>query len=65
MVKAGRDIARSDGEKGSSRWQGELIKGGRWVKVLIEGYDMPVKLKAVHFYPFDDHDIARAQSAVR
>ncbi|CDX56217.1 hypothetical protein DPM33_12265 [Mesorhizobium hawassense] len=39
-------------------WQDDL--GDQWVKVLIEGYDMPVKLKAVHFYPFDDRDVARA-----
>ena len=31
-------------------WQDDL--GDRWVKVLIEGHDTPVKLKAVHFYPF-------------
>ncbi|RUX22444.1 hypothetical protein EOA23_23850 [Mesorhizobium sp. M2A.F.Ca.ET.042.01.1.1] len=44
-------------------WQDDL--GDRWATVRIEGHDGPIKLKAVHFYPFDDHDIARAQSAVR
>ena len=44
-------------------WQDDL--GDRSVKLLIEGYDMPVKLKAAHFYPFYDHEIARAQSAMR
>jgi hypothetical protein len=39
-------------------WQDDL--GDHWVKVLIEGYDVPVKLKAVHFYPFDDRHVARA-----
>ncbi|RUX21886.1 hypothetical protein EOA27_04945 [Mesorhizobium sp. M2A.F.Ca.ET.037.01.1.1] len=44
-------------------WQDDL--GDRWATVRIEGHDVPIRLKAVHFYPFDDHDIARAQSAVR
>lgn len=39
-------------------WQDDL--GDLWVKVLIEGYDVPIKLKAAHFYPFDDHHVAHA-----
>ncbi|TIU48820.1 MAG: hypothetical protein E5W30_17275, partial [Mesorhizobium sp.] len=44
-------------------WQDDL--GDRWATVRIEGHDVPIRLKAVHFYPFDDYDIARSQSAVR
>ncbi|MER8522164.1 hypothetical protein NKI48_21605 [Mesorhizobium sp. M0644] len=35
-------------------WQDDL--GDQWATVLIEGYDLPVTLKAVHFFPLDDHD---------
>lgn len=35
-------------------WQDDL--GDQWATVRIEGYDIPVTLKAVHFYPLDDDD---------
>ena len=33
-------------------WQDDL--GDQWATVLIEGYDIPITLKAVHFFPLDD-----------
>jgi hypothetical protein len=33
-------------------WQDDL--GDQWATVLIEGYDIPVTLKAVHFFQLDD-----------
>jgi hypothetical protein len=35
-------------------WQDDL--GDQWATVLIEGYDIPITLKAVHFFPFNDDD---------
>jgi len=33
-------------------WQDDLWD--RWAAVLIEGYDLPSTLKAIHFFPVDD-----------
>ncbi|RUU57314.1 hypothetical protein [Mesorhizobium sp. M2C.T.Ca.TU.002.02.1.1] len=51
-IEVGMDLAVRCRVTGT--WQDDL--GDQWVRVLIEGYDTPIKLKAVHFYPFDEHD---------
>ena len=38
----------------TNTWQDDL--GDQWATVLIEGYDLPITLKAIHFFPVDDRD---------
>ncbi len=35
-------------------WQDDL--GDQWATVLIEGHDLPITLKATHFFPVDDRE---------
>ena len=52
-IEIGMDLAARC--RVTDTWQDDF--GDQWVKVLIEGNDVPVTLKAAHFYPFDDHDV--------
>jgi hypothetical protein len=38
----------------TNTWQDDV--GDQWATVLIEGYDIPITLKAIHFFPFNDND---------
>jgi hypothetical protein len=51
-VEVGMDLAVRC--RVAKTWQDDL--GDRWATVLIEGHDIPVTLKVVHLYPFDDGD---------
>ncbi|TPL43242.1 hypothetical protein [Mesorhizobium sp. B2-4-6] len=53
-IEIGMDLAARC--RVTDTWQDDF--GDQWVKVVIEGHDVPVTLKAAHFYPFDDHDVA-------
>ena len=35
-------------------WQDDL--GDRWATVLIEGHDIPITLKTIHFFAIDHRD---------
>lgn len=38
----------------TNTWQDDL--GDQWATVLIEGYGIPITLKATHFFPADNRD---------
>ena len=38
----------------TNTWQDDL--GDQWATVLIEGYDLPITLKAIRFFTVDDRD---------
>ena len=38
----------------TNTWQDDL--GDQWATVLIDGYDLPITLKATHFFPVDDSE---------
>ena len=41
----------------TNTWQDDL--GDQWATVLIDGYDLPITLKATHFFPVDDSATSR------
>ena len=43
----------------TNTWQDDL--GDQWATVLIDGYDLPITLKATHFFPVDDSPLVGCQ----
>jgi hypothetical protein len=51
-IEVGMDVAVRC--RVTNAWEDD--QGDQWATVLIDGYDSPITLKAIHFSPLDDDD---------